>query len=201
MSPYAIYSDCELIIKFKEGCPIASEEIYLRFYPGIVKVCAQYLRSIEDGCDAAQEVFLKVISQKKLLSYRGEAKLWSWIRRIAVNLCHEIAQKRKQEKDIHCLMNGYYETLCEMVPSQKLNPEECIAKEEEQQHLKLLTRMLGTSLEELPDNYRSAIHLKYFEGFSYKETAYRLGLPVHILGVHLFRGKQMLLQKIEKERS
>jgi len=57
-----------------------------------------------------------------------------------------------------------------------------------------------TALEYLPEEQRAAIGLVLIEGFSYKEAAEVLGIPIGTLTSRLARGREALMTVLEERR-
>jgi RNA polymerase sigma-70 factor, ECF subfamily len=185
-------TDQELINELQQGNETAGEEIYVRYYESITNFCGQYLHSPEDGQDVAQEVFMKVIMQKKIFGFRGESKLWSWLKRIATNDCNELFRKRKKMREFSYVNSDQYASLEEALPCKDLNPEEQVVLNEEK-------KQLHTVIEQLPNKYFNAVSNAYLEDRSYKETAKTLRKPVRAIGLHLWRAKDMIAKMIQEQ--
>lgn len=61
------------------------EEIYLKYSPGIFRVCMGYVNDYEQARDLTQETFIAV--WKHLASFNNQSKISTWIFRIATNNC------------------------------------------------------------------------------------------------------------------
>ena len=185
-------TDQELIDELRQGNSEAGEEIYGRYYDRLVSVCAHYLHSPQDGEDVAQEVFLKILMQGKIFSFRGEARLWSWIKCVAINECNQLFRNRKKMRELSYVNSGQYAPLEDILPCKRLNPEEQVVLNEEKDHLYVV-------IEQLPEIYYQAVKKTYLEDRSYKETAKLLCKPVRAIGLHLMRGKELMARKVQKQ--
>ena len=58
---------------------------------------------------------------------------------------------------------------------------------------------LLSAVQALPEKYSSVIHLYYYEGYSIKETAKLLGVPVPTAGTRLARGRERLRQMLKED--
>ncbi len=189
---YFKISDQELIAKYKNGVAEAAEELTRRYYPKVVNLCGQYMRSVHDSQDVAQEVFLKVMGNKKIFGFRGEAQLWSWLYRITVNACQAELNKKKPA---HYQFDSDYPPAGKPVRhgfSWLLNPEELVLHNEKIQRLQ-------SAFGQLPPKYQKVIYSKYFEDRSYIETARCLKKTLSTMGIQLMRGKKMLAQLYRAE--
>jgi RNA polymerase sigma-70 factor, ECF subfamily len=184
-------TDFELIDALRVGNSIAEEELYSRYHTRVVSTCCHYLRSSDDGQDAAQEVFFKILVLKKILDFRGESSFWTWLRRVVINVCKEFIRKLSRIREVCLRHSEQLSPLEEVIPAQENNPEEdCIQAEENQR--------IHDVVNQLPEKYSSAILSTYMEELSYAESAKKLNLTIQGLGVRLLRGRKMLAQLFQK---
>src|SRR6478735_7371788 len=77
--------------------PEAFGEIVGRWERKIFALCFGMLGREEDAHDAAQETF--IAAYKALGNFRGEAKVSSWLHRIAVNQCLTVKRRAKTRSE------------------------------------------------------------------------------------------------------
>jgi RNA polymerase sigma-70 factor (ECF subfamily) len=184
-------TDQQLILAFKQGNTRAGEELCERYYPGIMQLCCRRMRSLDDGKDVAQMVFLKVIGEKKIFEFRGQSLLRTWLVRIAINACNSQFDRRHRFREINFSDYKDCPEVGETIPCSGLNPEEWLSQEEDR-------RQLNSVLTRLPKKYQQALSSTYLEDQTYREAAQSLGVPMHALGVQIMRGKQMLVRLFGK---
>ena len=109
----------------------------------------------DDADDLVQEIFVKV--WKNLDSFREDAKLFTWIYRIATNECLTFLKRKKRKFFVP--INDVQGEL-----SAKLENEPGISGDEIQ--LKLQKALLT-----LPDKQRMVFNMKYFDDLKFKEIA------------------------------
>lgn len=176
-------ADTELIKRFRGGDNDAAEELFRRYYPKVLGLCRRYFNSRDDAEDLAQNVFIKVLVQKRIFSFRAEAKLWSWLYRITVNACKD-ALKKKSGMQL-CLQQNL-----------EMMPEWVVPDVQDMVDRKLLReRMkieLMNSLWRLPDHYRQIILSFYFKKSTYLETADQMNISLANVGARLARAKEKL---------
>src|SRR6187399_3357921 len=85
-------TDEELVELAVGSDPEAFGEIVRRWERKIFALCFGMLGREDDARDAAQESF--VAAYRNISNFRGEAKVSSWLHRIAVNQC--LTTKRRQ---------------------------------------------------------------------------------------------------------
>src|SRR5215213_7396378 len=79
--------------------PDAFSEIVRRWERKIFALCFGMLGREDDARDAAQETF--IAAYRNLGRFRGEAKVSSWLHRIAVNQCLTIKRRAKTRAEDH----------------------------------------------------------------------------------------------------
>lgn len=186
------YTDLKLIAAFRKGDKKAGEEIINRYYPKILSICTHFLRSHNDGQDAAQEVFYKVIAEKKILKFRAQSKLLTWLTRISFNACKSYLRKKGRSLEMTCFEAEGITYLENTTPCREPNPEEAFYKSETR-------NAIAQAIDKLPPKCRKAIYCIYIKENSYREAARELQIPVNILGVRLMYGRKMLLRLFEKQ--
>ena len=149
-----------------------------------------------DHEDLGQDIFLKVYA--KLKTYKAEAKLSTWIARIAYNTCLNYLEKKK-----HSLMDDLIKThdneeeassLMENVRDDDLLPDV------ETENL-ISSEILQREIEKLPVTYKIILTLYHLEFMKYKEIAEITDLPEGTVKSYLFRARQMLKNILIKEYS
>ncbi len=109
----------------------------------------------DDADDLTQEIFVKV--WKNLSSFREDAKLFTWIYRIATNECLTFLKKKKRRffvpiGDVEGELN------------EKLQSNPDISGDEVQMKLQ-------KALLKLPDKQRMVFNMKYFDDLKFKDIA------------------------------
>ncbi len=159
-------TDLELMKKVAEGESSAGRQFVDNHQVNIYNVCYSFLQNEQDAEDLAQEVFIEAIRNAD--KFRGDAKLSTWLYRIAVNrsLNHlRDNRKRRFRRDIDSLigfnMNSEDEDSGESGPF--VNDDYL-----EQLEQKLI---IGKAIQSLPENQRIAFTLNKLEDLSYAEVA------------------------------
>ena len=109
----------------------------------------------DDADDLTQEIFVKV--WKNLSSFREDAKLFTWIYRIATNECLTFLRKKKRRFFVP--INDVEGEL-----SEKLESDSELSGDEVQMKLQ-------KALLKLPDKQRMVFNMKYFDNMKFKDIA------------------------------
>jgi RNA polymerase sigma-70 factor (ECF subfamily) len=144
------------------------------------------LRTVADRSradDLAQEVFLRV--HRGLPSFRGEARLTTWLFRIARNVCIELRDR------------GVFEVPLE-VPDEEGPSRQVGAVDRAYDDLVLRDR-LDKAMAQLTPAARFLVSAHYLGGCKYEELAAALDLPIGTVKVQLHRARRRLRALLESE--
>src|SRR3982751_4814080 len=83
----------KLIERAQAGDLAAFEQIIVHHQRRVVRTAWRILGNQEDARDAAQEAFLRVF--KYLGKFKADEEFAGWLYRIVINVCRDIARKRK----------------------------------------------------------------------------------------------------------
>ena len=119
----------------------------------------------DDADDLVQEIFVKV--WKNIDAFREDAKLYTWIYRIATNECLTFLKKKKRKYFIP--INDVGKELSEKI-------EEDVTLSGDEVQLKLQKALLT-----LPDKQRVVFNMKYFDDMKFSEIAEVTGTSVGAL--------------------
>lgn len=162
--------------------------IYQEFAKPIERYLLRFLEPREAE-EVTQEVFLKVNSS--LADFRYEAKLSTWIYKIATNMAIDRLKKasyRFETKQI---------SLQESERSVPMEAQHANSVESNTIH-KEMNQCIRGVIDKLPENYRMVIVLSELGGFSNQEISEVLGLSVGVVKTHLHRGKTRLKEELIK---
>ncbi len=132
----------------------------------------------EEAKDLTQDVFLK--AYKALDKFRGEATHYTWLYRIALNHTNRYLKKR---------------SLLRFLSLEKVDPGRVYHDPDEEREIEWEKRKLELIKEKiprLPEKYKDAIVLYYFDGRTYEEIAEILGISIGTVKSRLSRGRELL---------
>ncbi len=183
--------DYDLIQAFARGDQEAAGKLVERYYCKVLSLCHYYLYAQGESHDAAQEVFLHIVGRKKVLGFRGEVKLWTWLYRVTVNCCKArlLARRNLIEKIVLYGIESDLQKLTCCITRQ--NPENITMRRD-------IHDCLINHVEQLPKKYRAPLILIYFREYSYADAACYLKINRNSLAVRLSRAKKQLAKKIRR---
>jgi RNA polymerase sigma-70 factor (ECF subfamily) len=169
-------SEQELIKGCVKGDRAAQKALYERYCRKMMVVCQRYAKSTQEAEDALQEGFLKVFASLK--SFRGDARLDTWITRIMINTALN-AQRQKLY-------------LLPMVDITEMN----LPEDEEISLAAFNLSELIAMIQSLPDGCRLVFNLFAIEGYNHKEIAGMLGISEGTSKSQYSRAKSLLKVKL-----
>ncbi len=177
---YERLSEPIVITRAKAGDRLALDELCSRYAPRVDRMTRHFLSDPEDARDAGQEALARLCT--KLGQFRGEAAFSTWLHRLVVNACCDVARKRVSQR---C------EPLGEDV---RASSEPGPAHRAE---LAELREELRRELAVLPVAQARAVVLKDALGLSFPEVSDVSGLPVGTAKCYAHRGRATLRARLE----
>ena len=176
---YERLSDPVLIRRAKDGDARALAALCERHAPRVERIALHVLRDPEDARDAAQEALVKLV--QRLGQFRGQAQFTTWLHRLVVNTCKDVAQARWARRteplleDVRVAADG--------------DPARALAAAETR-------RELGRCLAALPPAQARVVGLKDAFDVSFEEISVATGMPVGTAKCYAHRGRSSLRERL-----
>ena len=186
----------ELIKKIIKGEKEYFREIVNKYKSVVYNHSRNFLRNAQEAEDATQEIFINIFNNLK--KFRGDSKLSTWIYRITVNTCkNKLKQiKRLKANIIDEIINEDEDESKKMIEDIREN------KDKEPDNIftqKNLRTVIYKKMKELTEEQRTVIILRDINGLSYEEIAKVMKISVSAVKSKLFRARENLREKLEKE--
>ena len=178
-------SDDELIRRFLAGDTGAFAGLVERHRGRVYNVCLRLLGDADDAADAAQDTFVSVLT--KLDRFRGDAAFTTWLHRIAVNACYDVARKRRRQPMLR--LAGETDAGIEEAGPPVPDPAEELAG----------TRDVLAALRAIPEEFRTAVVLADLQDLPYEEIAKVLDVPIGTVKSRVHRGRVALARAMGLE--
>ncbi|WP_312094346.1 sigma-70 family RNA polymerase sigma factor [Niallia sp.] len=160
------------------------EEIMILYGDELTRLAYTYVKDSETAKDIVQTVFIKCYTHLK--TFKGEAKLKTWLYRITINKCKDHVKSAYSRRFI--LFKKDINHKSDTMPS----PEEEVMYQTMQAELKNI-------ILSLPPKYAEVILLYYYEELDINEIADILQISKNTAKTRLRRGRKNLLPFLKKE--
>ena len=171
-------SDLQLIEQARKGDSEAFRQLVNRYESQVASTVVGMMGNGPEAEDVGQEVFIRFY--KALHQFKGEAALGTYLTRIAINLSLNSIKKRKRKNLLRFFSQDNQRPELQ-IPDHGLSQEQRETQELVQQALQCLD----------PD-FRTVMVLRMIEGYSTKETAELLGVPLGTVLSRLARAQKKL---------
>lgn len=148
------------------------EQLVSTYSNSMFRAAYALLGSRDDAEDAVQEAFVRLIEKNPTIN--DDEHLKAWLLRVTINLSKNMLKASWRISKSVTQEISYTENESDEVLF-------CVMK--------------------LEENYRTVIHLYYYEGYSIKEIASILKLPAATVGTRLKRGRERLKKMLEGDAS
>jgi RNA polymerase sigma factor (sigma-70 family) len=170
----------ELIKHCKNGDQKSQKQLFDIYSDRFFRSAVRYVKDTSEAEDVIMLTFVKIFEGLKKFTYQEPKSFESWMYKILVNEALMALRRR----------HNFF--LTETLDTEKPEHEPEIFQETDAGYLYQL-------ILELPDGYRTVFNLNVIEGYDHREIAGLLGISENTSRSQLFKAKQLLKRKIDKE--
>jgi len=191
-----ILDDMALVARARLRDEAALRLIMERHNRQLYRMARSVLGDDTEAEDVVQEAYLRAFTH--LDGFRGEARLSTWLSRIALNEALERLRKRRpfvELKQIDTIDElGEARVIYLPTARQDADPEAAAARAE-------IRRLIERAIDRLPDPFRIVFVLRDVEEMSVEATASHLGLRPETVKTRLHRARRLLRQSLDRTLS
>jgi RNA polymerase sigma-70 factor (ECF subfamily) len=187
-------TDPELAARITQGDRDAFAVVMRRHNRALYRAARAVLRNDADAEDAVQDAWLQAYDA--IGGWRGDAKLSTWLTRIAVNAALQRLRKRTRTAEIIRMdgevpmdVSGDHDGATPVAPDR---PDLAAMRGETR-------RLIEKAVDALPDAFRVVFMLRAVEEMSVEETASALGIPEATVRSRFFRARSQLRESLARE--
>ncbi len=185
---YSEQLDEDLVRRVQRGDKSAFDFLVIKYQHKIIQLVNRYVKDPSEAQDVAQEAFIK--AYRALGSFRGEATFYTWLYRIAINTAKNYLLSRARRNANYQVDIQEAEVLENAPQLQGLEtPERLLLNQE-------IIDVINAAIDELPEEMRTAIILREFDGMSYEEIAEAMDCPVGTVRSRIFRAREAIDTKL-----
>jgi RNA polymerase sigma-70 factor (ECF subfamily) len=182
-------SDQQLVERVQKGDKQAFDLLVIKYQHRILGLVGGYVTDYQEAQDVAQEAFIK--AYRAIEKFRGDSSFYTWLYRIAVNTAknHLVSKGRKlPESDIDVHDADFLDTASALRVVD--TPERNLYRDE-------IEHVIHDVIRRLPDELRTAVMLREFDGLSYDEIANVMDCPVGTVRSRIFRAREAIDKEVE----
>lgn len=191
MSSYTKYSeqlDEDLVLRVQQGDKSAFDFLVIKYQHRIIQLVNRYVKDPSEAQDVAQEAFIK--AYRALGNFRGDSAFYTWLYRIAINTAKNYLVSRSRRSANYHVDIQDAEAFENAPQLQGMDtPEQLLLNQE-------IVNTIKTAIDELPEDMRTAIMLREFEGMSYEEIAQAMDCPIGTVRSRIFRAREAIDDKL-----
>jgi RNA polymerase sigma-70 factor, ECF subfamily len=181
-------TDHQLVLRVQKGDKRAFDLLVLKYQYKLQAIVSRFVRDTDEVADVTQEAFIK--AYRALPKFRGDSQFYTWLYRIAINTAKNYLvskSRRPSSTDIDVADAEQFADNEKLIDD--TSPEDFIMTQE-------LGQVINDSLSQLPEDLRTALTLREFEGMSYEEIADVMGCPVGTVRSRIFRAREFIDKQV-----
>ncbi len=182
-------TDSQLVKRVQKGDKRAFDLLVVKYQHKILGLISRYIKDRNEVEDVAQEAFIK--AYRALPRFRGDSAFYTWLYRIAINTAKNylVAQNRRPPgSDIDVADAEYIGTGTALQDIE--TPENNLFRDE-------LKQTVEFAIKALPEDLKTAVTLREYDGLSYEEIADIMDCPVGTVRSRIFRAREAIDKQIE----
>jgi len=180
-------NDINIINLVKKGDVRAFDILVVKYQDRLVYSVFMFCKDFELSQDVAQEAFVKAF--RNIDKFRGDSSFYTWIYRIAINTAKNYFSNKSRGAETYNeeVLDGALSDLS----LNSDNPETLLAAEE-------MKDAVNQAFQNLPDEIRSTLSLREYDGLSYEEIAKVQNCPIGTVRSRIFKGRELINETFSK---
>jgi RNA polymerase sigma-70 factor (ECF subfamily) len=180
-------TDINIINLVRKGDLKAFDILVVKYQDRLVYSVYKFCSDLDLSQDIAQEAFVKAYNN--IDKFRGDSSFYTWIYRIAINTAKNYFSNKSRGAET------YNEDLLDNALSDMSlnsdNPETLLEAEE-------MKDAINQAFQNLPDEIRSTLSLREYDGLSYEEIAKVQNCPIGTVRSRIFKGRELINETFSK---
>ena len=176
-------TDQVLVERVQKGDQKAFNLLVVRYQHKVASLVSRYVPS-GDVPDVVQEAFIK--AYRALDSFRGDSAFYTWLYRIAINTAKNYLVsrgRRPPDSDVSSEDAEFYDGDHGLKDLE--SPERALLRDE-------IEGTVHRTIQQLPEDLRTALTLREFDGLSYEDIASVMQCPVGTVRSRIFRAREAI---------
>ena len=181
--------DQQLVERVQRGDKHAFNLLVSKYQRRLGRLISRFVRDSAEAEDVTQDAFIK--AYRALPGFRGESAFYTWLYRIGINTAksHLMANKRRP------ITNSDFDAE-ESEGFEEASLLREVSTPENELMSKQVVDVVQATLQQLPEDLRSALTLREIEGLSYEEIAEVMNCPIGTVRSRIFRAREAVAEKL-----
>jgi RNA polymerase sigma-70 factor (ECF subfamily) len=181
--------DQQLVLRAQRGDKQAFELLVVKYQRKLGRLLARFIRDPAEVEDVTQEAFVK--AYRALPAFRGDSAFYTWLYRIGINTAKNylmaLGRRAPTSTEVEAQDAEGFEDGEQL---RDINTPESMLLSKE------IAATVNATIEELPEELRTAIQLREIEGMSYEDIARIMDCPIGTVRSRIFRAREAIAERL-----
>jgi RNA polymerase sigma-70 factor, ECF subfamily len=181
--------DRQLVARAQRGDKRAFELLVEKYQRKLARLLSRFIRDPAEVEDVTQEAFIK--AYRALPAFRGDSAFYTWLYRIGINTAKNylmaMGRRAPTSTEVEAEEAEGFE---EGEQLRDINTPESVLLSNE------IAETVNSTIEQLPEELRTAIQLREIEGMSYEDIAQVMNCPIGTVRSRIFRAREAIAEQL-----
>ena len=181
--------DRQLVERAQRGDKRAFELLVEKYQRKLARLLSRFIRDPAEVEDVTQEAFIK--AYRALPAFRGDSAFYTWLYRIGINTAKNylmaLGRRAPTSTEVEAEEAEGFE---EGEQLRDINTPESVLLSNE------IAETVNSTIEQLPEELRTAIQLREIEGMSYEDIAQVMNCPIGTVRSRIFRAREAIAEQL-----
>src|SRR3954454_24378748 len=181
--------DRQLVERAQRGDKRAFELLVEKYQRKLGRLLSRFIRDQAEVEDVTQEAFIK--AYRALPAFRGDSAFYTWLYRIGINTAKNylmaMGRRAPTSTEVEAEEAEGFE---EGEQLRDINTPESVLLSNE------IAETVNSTIEQLPEELRTAIQLREIEGMSYEDIAQVMNCPIGTVRSRIFRAREAIAERL-----
>jgi RNA polymerase sigma-70 factor, ECF subfamily len=181
--------DRQLVERAQRGDKRAFELLVEKYQRKLARLLSRFIRDPAEVEDVTQEAFIK--AYRALPAFRGDSAFYTWLYRIGINTAKNylmaMGRRAPTSTEIEAEDAEGFE---EGEQLRDINTPESLLLSNE------IAETVNSTIEQLPEELRTAIQMREIEGMSYEDIAKAMDCPIGTVRSRIFRAREAIAEQL-----
>ena len=181
--------DRQLVERAQRGDKQAFNLLVEKYQRKLARLLSRFIRDPAEVEDVTQEAFIK--AYRALPAFRGDSAFYTWLYRIGINTAKNylmaLGRRAPTSTEVEAEEAEGFE---EGEQLRDINTPESLLLSNE------IAQTVNATIEQLPEELRTAIQLRELEGMSYEDIAKVMDCPIGTVRSRIFRAREAIAEQL-----